>query len=205
VLIIDDEPLVVKVLSSIIRHDQPTFSIEPCSSPRLAVQKIIDGHFDAVVTDVIMPEFNGWHILERVRDTRPCTPVLLVTGTKQATIAARAFDHGAFDFLGKPIDRPALVWSVTLAIKTHRLQRRIELRRVYIEQLRESMNRRWEQPVSVPLVGVRKPLDGSMGAAVARFEAAVAQYNKTKERTERLLRRSHELILERSRRWLEAP
>jgi response regulator RpfG family c-di-GMP phosphodiesterase len=130
--------------------------------------------------------------------------VLLVTGTKQATIAARAFDEGAFDFLGKPIDRKGLVWSITLAIKTHRLQRRIEMRRVYIEQLRESMNHRWEQPVSAPRVGARKPLEFSMGAAIARFEAAVAQYNKTKERTERLLRRSHQLVLERSRRRLEA-
>ena len=100
VLIIDDEPLVVKVLSSIIRHDQPTFSIEPCSSPRLAVQKIIDGHFDAVVTDVIMPEFNGWHILERVRDTRPCTPVLLVTGTKQATMRPEPLITGPLISLG---------------------------------------------------------------------------------------------------------
>jgi len=204
VLIIDDEPPVVNVLSSIIRHHQPTFSIEPCSSPRVALQKIIDGHYDAIVTDVIMPEFNGWQILERVRDTRPCTPVLFVTGTKQARIAARAFDHGAFNFLGKPIDRTGLVWSVTLAIKTHRLQRRMEMRRAYIEQLRESMNRGWDPPVSAPPVGAWKPFEGSMGASVARFEAAVKQYHKTKDRTQRLLRRSHELIRERSRRWLEA-
>jgi CheY-like chemotaxis protein len=65
VLIIDDEPPVVKVLSSIILHYQPTFSIEQCYSSRQAVEKIIGSHFDAVVTDLIMPEYNGWHILER--------------------------------------------------------------------------------------------------------------------------------------------
>ena len=41
-----------------------------------------------------------------------------------------------------------LIGSLALAIKTHRLRRRIEERRVYLTQLREVMNRRWEKPLS---------------------------------------------------------
>jgi FixJ family two-component response regulator len=46
-------------------------------------------------------------------------------------VVEQAFRYGAFDFVPKPLDRDRLIWSVNLAIKTHRLRRRIEERRVY--------------------------------------------------------------------------
>ena len=81
-------------------------------------------------------------MLARVRETLPCTPLLLMTGAKESTLAERAFEQGPFDFVGKPIDLEGLMWSVTLAIKTHRLHRRMAERQVRLAQLREVLHRR---------------------------------------------------------------
>ena len=105
-----------------------------------------------------------------------------------------ASSYGAFDFVPKPLDRDRLIWSLDLAIKSHRLRRRIEERRVYVMQLREVMNRRWEMPLSIQAASAVEPSRSLMGASFDRIEAAVKQSENVIERAERMLRRRQDQI-----------
>src|SRR5687768_5645224 len=204
VLVIDDDPATLKVLPSILMHSMPHVLVEACESPRVAATKLADGHYDAAITDLVMPDLDGFGILRYVLEARPCTPILLSTGKKDVELAERAFSQGAFDFVPKPLDRDRLLWSLDLAIKTHRLRRRIEERRVYVMQLREVMNRRWEMPLSIQAANAVESSRSLMGASFGRIKASVRQSENVIERAERMLRRRQDQIQQDARRRLQS-
>ena len=204
VLIVDDDPLLLEVLPSMLTRHLSHLSIETCQSPRLAVQKLAKGHYDAAITDLMMPELDGFDILTHVRETRPCTSVIFITGQPAAGIAERAFQEGAFDFVSKPLDRRQLTRSVNLAIKTHRLRRRIEERRVYLTQLREVLSRRWEKPTSIKVTAQVEESPALMGASFDRMEALAKQSEQVIERAERLLRRRQDQMRHHARQRLHS-
>ena len=165
-------------------HSMPHVLVETCESPRVAAAKLAEGHYHAAITDLVMPDLDGFSVLAYALAARPCTPILLCTGKKDIVLAERAFRQGAFDFVPKPLNRDWLIWSLNLAIKTHRLRRRIEERRVYVAQLREVLTRRWEKPLSVQAAHAVESSQSLTGASFDRAEAAVRQSEKLIERAD---------------------
>lgn len=202
VLVVDDDPAFLHLLPATLMRSFPDLVVETCPSARLAASKLADGHYDAGLTDLAMPELDGFGVLSHATEARPCTPILFITGKKDLELAERAFSQGAFDFVPKPLDRDRLIWSLDLAIKSHRLRRRIEERRVYVMQLREVMNRRWEMPLSIQAVNAVEPSRSLMGASFDRIEAAVTQSENVIERAERMLRRRQDQVRYEARQRL---
>lgn len=204
VLVVDDDIAFLHIVPATLIRAYPHAVIEPCPSAQLAASKLAEGHYDAAITDVSMPELDGFGVLSHALEARPCTPIIFITGRKELELAERAFRQGAFDFVPKPLDRDRLLWSVDLAIKTHRLRRRIEERRVYATQLREIMNRRWEMPLSIQSARAVEPSRSLMGASFDRIEASVRQSENVIERAERMLRRRQDQIQHDARRRLQS-
>ena len=98
--------------------------------------------------------------------------------------------------------RPHEYWS--LAIKTHRLRRRIEERRVYLTQLREVLSRRWEKPTSIKVTAQVEESPALMGASFDRMEALAKQSEQVIERAERLLRRRQDQMRHHARQRLHS-
>ena len=203
VLVVDDDPAFLQVLPAMLMRAFPDVTIETCISPRLAASKLVRGHYHAAITDLAMAELDGFGVLSQVLEPRPCTPILFLTGKKDLELVERAFRQGAFDFVPKPLDRERLIWSLDLAIKTHRLRRRIEERRVYVTQLRV-MHRRWQMPLSIQAAGAVEPSRSLMGASFDRIEVSVRQSENVIERAERLLRRRQDQIQHEARRRLQS-
>jgi DNA-binding response OmpR family regulator len=72
-----------------------------------ALAKIADDHVDVVLSDIGMPG-NGYHLLAKVREMRPETPVILMTGIEEDDLGRRARDAGAYAYLVKPIQLSVL-------------------------------------------------------------------------------------------------
>jgi two-component system, LuxR family, response regulator FixJ len=70
-----------------------------------------------IVTDVRMPQMSGLELLQRVRQTRPDLPVIVITGPGDVALAVEAMKAGAADFLEKPFDDEALVSAVEAALR----------------------------------------------------------------------------------------
>ncbi|HKN86961.1 MAG TPA: response regulator [Nitrospiraceae bacterium] len=203
-LIVDDDPLLLEVVPSILRRTLPHLSVETCQSSRLATQKASHGHYDVAVIDLAMPELDGMEVLAHIRRTRPCTSFVLITGQKDISILDRAFSQGAFDFLGKPFNAQDLIGSVDTAIRVHRMRRRLDERRVYVSQLRETLERRWTKPPSLVGRVVIEQARSLMGASLAHIELAVKQTDQVIVRAERMLRRREDEVRQKARRRLYA-
>jgi CheY-like chemotaxis protein len=76
--------------------------------------------FDAVVTDLRMPDADGFAILDAVRAKAPQTPVIVLSGSAQIQDAMCAMRLGACDFLVKPVDVKSLEKALGRALKTAR-------------------------------------------------------------------------------------
>jgi len=193
ILIVDDDPDLLDVVVSILTHGLPDVTIETYLSARVAASKLIEGHYDVAVTDLTMPELDGFGVLSQAKEKRPCTSVLLISGQKDTHVAEKAFHQGAFDFILKPFDRAQFIRSIDLAIKAHRLRHRIDERRVHIAHLREVMHRRWEAPFSNADTAA-EPLRAMLEVSSDRVDAAIKHSERVVQRTERLLRRQQDQI-----------
>ena len=192
-LLIDDDPDLLDILVSILAHRLPYVAVETYLSAHLAASKLVDGHYDAVVTDLTMPELDGFAVLSQTKERRPCTSVLVITGHKDSHVAETAFHQGAFDFILKPFDAAQFIRSVDLAIKAHRLRHRIDQRREYIAHLREIMHRRCETPFS-SADAAPELLRAMLEAPSDRVGAAIKHSESVVQRTERLLRRQQNQV-----------
>jgi DNA-binding NtrC family response regulator len=102
VLVIDDEPIVGKSLR--LALSKAGFEVEVFEDPVLALRRLGEKSFDIVVTDVVMGDVDGLQVLERVMTSSPQCKVIIMTAFAQMSMARKAMEKGAFDFIAKPFD-----------------------------------------------------------------------------------------------------
>jgi CheY-like chemotaxis protein len=72
VLVVDDDPDVLGLLTRMLRVCDAKLEIEVASSGEEALKVLRCGTIDVMLLDVVMPGMNGWQVLEKVRDDRGC-------------------------------------------------------------------------------------------------------------------------------------
>ena len=122
VLIVDDDAAACQLLAEVLAREGHT--VETALSVAEAVEHISrQGMFDAVVTDLRMPEASGMDLLRRLRAQDPDAVVIVVTAFGDATVTAEAIGAGAYDFISKPYDLGAVRATVARALERSRLAR----------------------------------------------------------------------------------
>lgn len=127
IMIVDDEPNAVKVLSAIMASDG--YTVLESSSVDGAIDLVNTHDIDAVITDLRMPDKNGYNLFEYVQDHSPDIPVIFLTAYGTVESAVDAMTHKAFYYFIKPPDYPKLKGIVARAVEQRRLKREIALLR----------------------------------------------------------------------------
>ncbi|HJU06001.1 MAG TPA: response regulator [Nitrospiraceae bacterium] len=125
-LIVDDDPALLEALPDAVRARMDGVIVDISDSARAALDKIAVTDYDAIVSDIKMPEMDGLTLLAQARSTRPDTPILLITGHGEHDLAVQALRGGAYDFIQKPIDRDHFIASLSRAIQARQLRRQVE-------------------------------------------------------------------------------
>jgi DNA-binding NtrC family response regulator len=113
ILIVDDEVAMVRSLELLLR---PMGEIYKAYSVPEAVE-FLDREIDCIISDVNMPEESGLNLLEKCRESRPQTPVIIMTAFSSVPEAVDAMQRGAFEYLMKPFDNRELLSCVRRAIQ----------------------------------------------------------------------------------------
>ena len=66
-------------------------------------------HFDAIVSDIAMPDMDGLALLRAIRETDLDVPMIFMTGSPALETAMEAIEYGAFRYLVKPVPPDALL------------------------------------------------------------------------------------------------
>lgn len=115
VLVVDDEQV---VLDSVRKHlKREGYDIQTVLSGTEATGILDSGWPEVVITDLMMPGMDGLELLERVRDSHPGVPVIMITGYATMRTALQALRQGAFDYIAKPFTRAELQGVVARAAR----------------------------------------------------------------------------------------
>ncbi|HEX8035285.1 MAG TPA: ATP-binding protein [Ktedonobacterales bacterium] len=134
ILIVDDDAALLEALPTALQIRMPDTGVDTCDSALAALEKIAQTDYDAIVSDIKMPEMDGLALLGKIHSLRPDTPTLLITGHGEHDLAIQALRGAAYDFIQKPIDRDYFVASLSRAIQVRKLRRQVEEQRLALEQ-----------------------------------------------------------------------
>ena len=109
ILIVDDEPHIRRVLSSIL--SARGFEVVEATDGLEGLAAFEEGDADLVILDLLMPGASGLEVLAKIRTDahRPRTPVIILTAKGQDTDREAALAGGADDFLTKPFSPMKLI------------------------------------------------------------------------------------------------
>src|SRR5207249_3064009 len=134
VLVIDDDPALLQALPETLRLRMSGVMVDTADSAAAALDWIAARDYDAIVADIKMPGMDGLALLAEIRERRPDTPTLLITGHGEDDLVVRALGSGAYDLIQKPIDRDYFVASLRRAIEMRALSRRIKAQQLALER-----------------------------------------------------------------------
>jgi EAL domain-containing protein (putative c-di-GMP-specific phosphodiesterase class I) len=99
------------------------YKVTACASGRAALEALQRETYDAVLSDIRMPDMDGLSLLRAVREKDLDLPVVLLTGGPSVETAAEAVEWGALQYLTKPISTGRLLEVAGRAVKLGRLAR----------------------------------------------------------------------------------
>jgi PAS domain S-box-containing protein len=121
ILLIDDEPDIVRVLSMSLKADG--YDVIPAHSGFEGIEIFEKEKPEIVLTDIKMPGMDGIEVLKKVKSIEPESEVIIITGHGDIDNTIEALQYGASDFINKPVRDEAL----SIALK--RAQDKLEIKR----------------------------------------------------------------------------
>jgi DNA-binding NtrC family response regulator len=123
VLVIDDEPSLLKLLELSLKSPQNTVVLSETAAKGLeAFQHQI---FDVVICDIGLPDGDGISVLHQMKEMRPETPVIMITAHGSIQTALDAMKAGAYDYVQKPFEPEELKIVINRALHEHKLTQEV--------------------------------------------------------------------------------
>lgn len=137
ILIADDEPLTFELIKEYFGNANLHYKILRAETGRKAYNLAVSELPDLIITDWIMPEFDGPDLIKKLKEnnTTKDIPVILITGglfpEKQFN---KVFFEGAIDYIRKPLDETELITRVTTWLSLNKPLRDLKRLTPYPEQ-----------------------------------------------------------------------
>lgn len=100
-LIVEDSVLDVELISLNLRQAGFDFTYDTTDQLSVCQQYLIDGHYDAVLSDYRLPQFTAYQVLEILRSLQKDIPLILVTGMLGEEAAVECIKSGMTDYVLK--------------------------------------------------------------------------------------------------------
>jgi len=97
------------------------YEVSTAADGMRAVDLLANATFDAILSDIDMPGMNGIQFLKNVRQRDADVPVVLMTGNPDLRTALQAIEHGALQYLVKPLDMENLRKALARAVGLNRM------------------------------------------------------------------------------------
>jgi two-component system KDP operon response regulator KdpE len=114
ILVVDDEERMVRFIRLNLEHDG--FQVSEAFNGKEAIRKIRDVTPDLILLDVMMPDLDGFEVLETVREVSN-VPVIMLTAKGEEDDRVRGLELGADDYVTKPFSPRELVSRVKAVLR----------------------------------------------------------------------------------------
>ncbi|HTO73170.1 MAG TPA: HD domain-containing phosphohydrolase [Gemmatimonadales bacterium] len=133
VLLVEDDSLLLEVMCSILEAEG--YEVHPAANGRHALDQFMALRPDLVVSDIMMPEMNGYDLLEALRKKPEgvTVPFLFLSARTERTDVSRARSLGVDDYLFKPFDAPELINAVKARLDRTRVVELFNTRTAHLQ------------------------------------------------------------------------
>jgi DNA-binding NtrC family response regulator len=100
ILIVDDDAMVRNVIEQLLQRKG--YKIKGVGTAREAIEYLKANRVDLVVSDIVMPEMNGYELLQVIKKSFPHIGVIMMTGYGDANSVKEALSLGADEYITKP-------------------------------------------------------------------------------------------------------
>ncbi len=132
ILVVDDDKIILDSLCEFLSMEG--YATTGAESFMQAVNELQRQSFSLVLTDVNMPDANGFELLSIIRKNYPQTVITVITGYGTIESAVEAIKMGAYDYLTKPVIDDDLLMSVERALRQPSLLSENQTLRSQLEQ-----------------------------------------------------------------------
>ena len=115
VLLMEDEMNVAKGLEMVMREEG--YEVDLADTGQDALDKLRAREFDLLVADLRLPDMDGMDVVQHVREKRPRTNVVIITGYPSVSSAVQAVKMGVSDYLRKPFTEDEFKTAVKSALE----------------------------------------------------------------------------------------
>jgi two-component system, NtrC family, sensor kinase len=137
ILLIEDEARLRHNLQIILQGEG--YRVVTAENGLEGMQKAQVEPFDLVLTDLVMPEVDGFQVMEYLRDHCPDTVVVAITAYASTGSTIEALRKGAYDYLAKPFDFELMQFVIQRALEKSRMQKAF---RHYMSELERQVEER---------------------------------------------------------------
>lgn len=106
ILIAEDDPQVARLLR--FKLEKEGFSVSWAEDGEKALELVLGEEWDVMLLDIMMPVFDGFQVLKKLREKKPALPVIILSAKGQEKDVLYGLELGANDYISKPF-RPAEV------------------------------------------------------------------------------------------------
>jgi len=135
ILVVDDDALNRRMLCRILEGDGHEVSV--AENGRIALELLAGESFDVVLLDIVMPEVDGFGVLDHMKASLYLrhVPVVMISGVDDTASVIRCIESGAEDFLPKPFDPVILRARINAGLARKRLHD------LEVERVRDTFSR----------------------------------------------------------------
>jgi DNA-binding response OmpR family regulator len=189
-LLVDDDVELCGMMSEFFA--QEGHHLECIYNGREGLSAALNGSYDLVILDVMLPILDGFEVLQRLR-RRKDLPIIMLTARVQQQDRIRGLDSGADDYLPKPFDPDELLARIRAVLRRSESLTRVEVDEIVIGNIRVSPTTReaWLNHELLELTATEfdllEMLMRSAGRVVSRDEITAALFEREATPYDRVL------------------
>ena len=118
ILLVEDEAKVARFIKEGLTAEG--YEVEIAADGKVGEKKALDGDFNLILLDVLLPKKNGFEVLHSLRTEGVRTPILMLTARSGTEDIVQGLDHGADDYLTKPFEFNELLARIRSLLRRER-------------------------------------------------------------------------------------
>ena len=115
ILLVEDEESLARGL--VYNLTEESYKVDWAENGKLGLEMFLSNHYDLVVLDIMLPYLDGFEVAEKIRETDPQMPILMLTARANAVDKIKGLELGADDYMTKPFNLDELLLRVKGMLK----------------------------------------------------------------------------------------
>lgn len=115
IIVVEDDIKLNQIVCTYLRENG--YAAKGCQNPKEAYELMYNKPYDLVISDIMMPEIDGYEFAQTVREINQTIPILIITARDDFTSKQKGFHAGIDDYMVKPINMEEMVLRVTALLR----------------------------------------------------------------------------------------